>query len=440
MEPTIPTPTHKPCSVYRKCNGCQLQNMDYPQQLKWKQGKVKKLFGSFCSIAPIIGMENPLHYRNKVQSVFRMTKQKRLISGIYQSERQGIVAVDKCMTEDSDASKIVVTIRQIMEKYHIKPYDSRTDTGFLKHVLIRKGKATGQIMVVLVASTMIFPSQGKFLNRLLAAHPQITTVVLNENPHPTKLLLGKQEKVLYGDGVIYDTLCGYRFKISPRSFYQINHDQTERLYEKAIELAELTGTERIVDAYCGIGTIGLIASRHCKEVIAVESNRQAVQDAKENSKLNGVTNCSFYTADAGEFMVELAEQGERVDVVFMDPPRAGSDRNFLSSLVKLVCIKVTVPFLRHPFSYKSVLRINAAKRGSVCRDREPKADRRDRPSPYRLPPPSAHFSETMLSPRPRTFPPPWRHECPRANPRTPRIFREALPHRRQSSKKYRERA
>ena len=335
MEPTIPTPTHKPCSVYRKCNGCQLQNMDYPQQLKWKQGKVKKLFGSFCSIAPIIGMENPLHYRNKVQSVFRMTKQKRLISGIYQSERQGIVAVDKCMTEDSDASKIVVTIRQIMEKYRIKPYDSRTDTGFLKHVLIRKGKATGQIMVVLVASTMIFPSQGKFLNRLLAAHPQITTVVLNENPHPTKLLLGKQEKVLHGDGVIYDTLCGYRFKISPRSFYQINHDQTERLYEKAIELAELTGTERIIDAYCGIGTIGLIASRHCKEVIAVESNRQAVQDAKENSKLNGVTNCSFYTADAGAFMVELAEQGERVDVVFMDPPRAGSDRNFLSSLVKL---------------------------------------------------------------------------------------------------------
>ena len=276
-----------------------------------------------------------MHYRNKVQSVFRMTKQKRLISGIYQSERQGIVAVDKCMTEDSDASKIVVTIRQIMEKYRIKPYDSRTDTGFLKHVLIRKGKATGQIMVVLVASTMIFPSQGKFLNRLLAAHPQITTVVLNENPHPTKLLLGKQEKVLYGDGVIYDTLCGYRFKISPRSFYQINHDQTERLYEKAIELAELTGTERIIDAYCGIGTIGLIASRHCKEVIAVESNRQAVQDAKENSKLNGVTNCSFYTADAGEFMVELAEQGERVNVVFMDPPRAGSDRNFLSSLVKL---------------------------------------------------------------------------------------------------------
>lgn len=328
------------CPVYRKCNGCQLQNMSYPEQLQWKQGKIKKLFGALCPVAPILGMESPCHYRNKVQSVFRMTREKKLVSGVYQSGRQGIVAMDKCMTEDSDASKIVVTIRQLLQKYRIKPYNDATDTGFLKHVLIRKGKATGEIMVVLVASTMIFPSQGKFLERLLSAHPQITTVVLNVNPHPKKLLLGKQEKVLYGPGVIYDTLCGYRFKISPRSFYQINHDQTEVLYEKAIELAAFSGTETVIDAYCGIGTIGLIASKQCKQVIAVESNKQAVQDARQNANLNQVKNIAFYADDAGEFMRALAAEQEPIDVVFLDPPRAGSDRQFLSSLVQLAPEKV----------------------------------------------------------------------------------------------------
>ncbi len=331
---------HEKCPVYKKCNGCQLQNLSYPEQLRWKQAKIKKLFGGLCKAAPIIGMEDPLHYRNKVQSVFRLTRDKKLISGVYQSERQGIVAIDKCMTEDKDASKIVVTIRQLMQKYRIKPYNPGADAGFMKHVLIRKGKATGQIMVVLVASTMIFPSQGKFMERLLAAHPQITTVVLNVNPHPTKLLLGKQEKVLHGDGVIYDTLCDYTFKISPRSFYQINHDQTEKLYDKAVELAGLTGEEIAIDAYCGIGTIGLIASSKCKEVIAVESNTQAVHDAKENAKLNNVKNIRFYAADAGEFMRELAENDTAIDVVFMDPPRAGSDKQFLSSLVQMAPKKV----------------------------------------------------------------------------------------------------
>lgn len=331
---------HEKCPVYKKCNGCQLQNLAYPEQLRWKQSKIKKLFGTLCPVSPIIGMENPLHYRNKVQSVFRLTREKKLISGVYQSERQGIVAIDKCMTEDVDASKIVVTIRQLMQKYRIKPYNPVSDSGFMKHVLIRKGKATGEIMVVLVASTMIFPSQGKFLERLLAAHPQITTVVLNVNPHPTKLLLGKQEKVLYGNGVIYDILCDYKFKISPRSFYQINHDQTEKLYEKAVELAGLTGEEIAIDAYCGIGTIGLIASSKCKEVISVESNEQAVLDAKENSKLNHVKNIRFYAADAGKFMCELAENNTEIDVVFMDPPRAGSDKPFLSSLVKMAPKKI----------------------------------------------------------------------------------------------------
>ena len=328
-------PPQFPCPVYRKCNGCQLQNMSYTEQLRWKEGKIKKLFGALCSVKPVLGMENPFYYRNKVQAVFRKTKDRRLVSGIYQSDRNGLVAVDKCLTADVLASKIVVTIRQIMEKYHIKPYDNSTGTGFLKHVLIRVGKATGEIMVVPVASAADFPKKEIFLKRLLAAHPQITTVVLNVNLHPTKLLLGKEQVVLYGEGTIQDILCGCRFRISPRSFYQINHDQTERLYRHAVELADLTGTETVLDAYCGIGTIGLIASSRCKEVLSVESNVQAIHDAEYNAKLNQITNVSFTAADAGEFMSALAKEKRPVDVVFLDPPRAGCDKRFLSSLVEL---------------------------------------------------------------------------------------------------------
>ena len=195
-------------------------------------------------------------------------------------------------------------------------------------------------MVVLVVASPVFPSKNNFVKALRKLHPEITTVILNVNDRKTSMVLGERNITLYGKGYIEDQLCGCTFRVSPSSFYQVNPVQTEKLYQKAIELAALTGNERIIDAYCGIGTIGLIASRYAREVISVELNKDAVRDAIVNAKRNAVKNVKFCQADAGEFMVNMAERGEHVDVVFMDPPRAGSDEAFLSSVVKLQPEKV----------------------------------------------------------------------------------------------------
>ncbi len=323
------------CPLSRKCGGCQLQNMDYSRQLKYKQEKVVSLLGKFCRISPIVGMDNPYHYRNKVQAAFGLTRDRRVISGVYQSSSHRIVNVDSCQIEDPAADRIVVTIRRLLPEFRIIPYNEDSRQGFLRHVLVRRGHKSGEIMVVLIAATPIFPTKKRFVKALLEKHPEITTVVLNINDKRTSMLLGEREEVLYGKGYIEDTLCDCVFRISPRSFYQINSVQTEKLYRKAIDLANLTGNENVLDAYCGIGTIGLIAAGRAGQVVGVELNGDAVRDAKINTARNGIKNATFIQADAGEYMVQLAEGGEQVDVVFMDPPRAGSDLPFLHSLLTL---------------------------------------------------------------------------------------------------------
>lgn len=328
---------HTPCPLYRKCGGCQLQNMDYPRQLHWKQEQVQKLLGKFCHIQPIIGMEHPFHYRNKVQAAFAWDRsRKKIISGVYQSSTHHVVPVESCMTEDETADKIIGAIRRMMPGFHMTPYDERTGKGFLRHVLVRRGFATGQVMVVMVTATPVFPAKNNFCRALKKEFPEITTIVQNLNDRYTSMVLGEQEKVLYGPGYIEDILCGCTFRISPKSFYQINPIQTEVLYRTAIEQAGLSGKETILDAYCGVGTIGLAAAKHgAGNVIGVEVNRDAVRDAIANAKSSGVKNARFYCADAGEFMVELAREGEKINTVLMDPPRAGSDEAFLSSVCKL---------------------------------------------------------------------------------------------------------
>ena len=222
----------------------------------------------------------------------------------------------------------------------MKVFDEDTGYGFLRHVLVRIAHATGEIMVVLITASPVFPSKNNFVKALRKVHPEITTVVQNVNDRNTSMVLGEKEHVLYGPGFIVDVLCGEKFRISSKSFYQINPVQTEKLYNLAIEAAGLTGKELVVDAYCGIGTIGIVAASAAKEVIGVELNRDAVRDAVINAKRNNIKNEQFYNADAGKFMVELSEQNKKVDVVFMDPPRAGSDEAFLSSVVKLAPKKV----------------------------------------------------------------------------------------------------
>ncbi len=334
--------TERACPVFRKCGGCQLQNMSYERQLSWKQDRCRKLLGSFGKIEPILGMDRPYHYRNKVQAAFAWDRRgRRIISGVYQSGTHRVVPVDSCLTEDVKADEIIVDLRKLLESFKLRPYDEDTGRGFLRHVLVKRGFRTGEIMVVLVTGTPVFPAKNHFLGALLKLHPEITTVVQNVNGGRTSMVLGRQEKVLSGPGFITDVLCGCRFRISAKSFYQINPVQTEILYAKALEFAGLRGggsggPRRVLDAYCGIGTIGIAAAKHGAEsVVGVELNPDAVRDAIVNARENDVKNARFLCADAGEFMEEAALEGEPWDVVFLDPPRAGASPAFLRALCSL---------------------------------------------------------------------------------------------------------
>ena len=323
------------CPVSRKCGGCQLMNLSYEEQLKYKQAKVVKLLGSFHRVSPIIGMNEPFHYRNKVQAAFGRTRGGEIISGVYQSSTHNIVKTDSCLIEDKKADEIILTIRKLIKSFKLTVYDEKNSRGFLRHVLVKRGFQTNEIMVVLVTGTSVFPSKNDFVKELLRLHPEITTIVQNINNKFTSMVLGDKETVLFGKGYIEDVLCERRFRISPKSFYQINPIQTEVLYGKAVEFANLSGKEKVIDAYCGIGTIGIVASKGAGEVIGCELNSDAVRDAKVNAKINDIENIKFFCADAGEFMLGMKENGEKCDVLFMDPPRAGSDKKFLSSAVAL---------------------------------------------------------------------------------------------------------
>lgn len=293
---------------------------------------MEELLGGVCPVRPIIGMEEPYHYRNKVHAVFGLDRKNNPISGIYKEGTHRILPVDSCLIEDQKADEIIVTIRSMLRSFKIRVFDEDTGYGLLRHVLIRRGFTTGEILVVLVTASPVFPSKNNFVKALREKHPEITTIVQNINGRNTSMVLGDKEHVLYGKGYIEDVLCGLRFRISSRSFYQINSVQTEKLYGKAMELAELTGKETVLDAYCGIGTIGLIASKHAGKVIGVELNQDAVRDAVQNAKKNGITNAQFFCNDAGRFMSHMAARGESADVVFMDPPRSGSTEEFIDSV------------------------------------------------------------------------------------------------------------
>lgn len=244
----------------------------------------RKLLGGFCKVSPIIGMEHPYFYRNKVHAVFDHDRKGNVISGIYAEGTHRVIAVEECLIEDKKSQEIIRTIRELLPSFKIKTYNEDTGYGLLRHVLIRRGFETGEIMVVLVLGSPILPSKNNFVKALRKVHPEITTVVLNVNNKQTSMVLGEKEKPIYGPGFIKDRLCGCTFRISPKSFYQVNPVQTEILYNTAMDYAELTGKETVIDAYCGTGTIGLIAARNAKRVIGVELNKDAVKDARINAK------------------------------------------------------------------------------------------------------------------------------------------------------------
>ena len=294
--------TQTVCPYAKKCGGCQYQGVPYSAQLKKKQNQVQGLLKKFGNVKPVIGMKDPYFYRNKVHAVFDRDRKGNIISGIYEAGTHRVVSIEQCLIEDKKSQEIIRTIRGMLKSFKIKTYDEDTGYGLLRHVLVRRGFSTGEVMVVLVVASPIFPSKNNFVKALRKVHPEISTVVLNINDKNTSMVLGEREIVLYG---------------------------------KAVEFAGLTGKEKVIDAYCGTGTIGLVASGKAREVVGVELNKDAVRDARINARENKVVNISFRQGDAGEFMEAMAEAGEKADVVFMDPPRSGSSEKFLNSVIKL---------------------------------------------------------------------------------------------------------
>ena len=323
----------------KNCGGCPLLGLDYAEQLKQKEATVKKLLGKYGPVNAIRGMENPYHYRNKVISTFTTGWGGKLTSGIYAANSHKMLPVERCLLQDEVLDKTMEAVRAAAIACRYQPYNEDKGTGLVRHCLLRRGVATGQVMVVLVTAQPVLPGAKNFVKALLTEAGRqgvtITTIVQNVNSRRTSVLLGDREQTLYGPGFIRDTLCGMSFRISPRSFYQINPTQTEVLYRRAIKAAGLTGKERVLDAYCGIGTIGMIAAADAREVIGVEQNPAAVRDAIRNAKENGVENIRFVAADATEWMQAAAAEKLSIDILLMDPPRSGSTPEFLSAAVKM---------------------------------------------------------------------------------------------------------
>jgi len=321
-----------PCPYFGECGGCQFLDVTYEDSLKLKQTAIGKLLKDFGQVKKVIGMDNPFSYRNKSVASYGELKKQEFIAGMYKSYSHDLIPIKRCIIQDERADAIVETIRSLMKSFKMRSYDEFSGQGFLRHVLVRIGQKSGQIMVVMVATSHMFPGKNNFIKVMKKEHPEITTMVLNVNDKDTSMVLGERDITLYGTGYITDDLCGLKFRISPQSFYQINPVQTEVLYSKAMEMADLKGHEVVVDAYSGIGTISLIAAKKAKQVYGVELNKNAVKDAIGNAKGNQIKNARFYTGDAGDFMVGMADAGEKLDIVFMDPPRSGSTKEFIKAV------------------------------------------------------------------------------------------------------------
>lgn len=385
-QPAPSAPSNAPfCPVAARCGACQSVNVPYGRQLAEKDRFVAQLFADVApadALRPILGMEDPYGYRNKVTSPYAPVKgngrgsagsgksgklpasgrergtsrgeaaarrggredvlpARSIACGMYAAGTHRIVDTRDCLVENPVAKDVVQAIRRLMPRFRISPYDEDAGEGFLRHAVIRVGHESEEVLVTLVTNGEAFPGSREFCRELVRCCPAITTVVQNVNTRQTNVILGEQERVLYGPGFILDTLCGLSFRISSQSFYQVNAVQTEVLYRTAVGLARLKGDETAIDAYCGTGTIGLVAAKAgAARVVGVDTVASAIRDAWENARHNGVGNAEFVVGDAGKFMEELAAQraegaGEGPFVLLMDPPRAGASEEFLRSAAEL---------------------------------------------------------------------------------------------------------
>ncbi len=325
------------CQLSGRCGGCSYVNIDYRDELLTKYILEEKFLKRFGKVSPIIPSDPYTGYRCKVQAVCR-SEGNSLVTGIYRKGSHKLIPVKRCPLEDPRASEILSSIRTLSRRFGIQGYDEDLDSGLLRHVLIRIGARTGEVLVALVVSDENFSSSKDFAAALHQRHPNIKTVVAVRNREKTSMVIPEDapEKILYGKGYIIDEICGLRFRISAKSFYQVNPYQAELLYQIAMNMAELREDDVVIDAYSGTGTISLIAaSMNVAKVIGIESNHQAVLDARENARLNGISNAEFIEADASKKLKELAAASARCDVLFLDPPRSGATEEFLASASRL---------------------------------------------------------------------------------------------------------
>jgi len=342
LEVKKPSPerVEAPCNVFYKCGGCQLQHMSYAMQLEMKQNQVKSVMKKIAHldhvpVHPVIGMKDPWRYRNKV-SIPVGEKDGELITGFYQQRSHRIIEdMETCVVQDEINDRTTEAVRRIASKLGIRAYDEKNHRGVLRHIMVRTGQRTNETMIVLVTRTEKLPHQDALIKELTETYPHVKSIIQNVNPERTNVILGKKTKLLWGEEYIYDTIGNIRFAISAKSFYQVNPDQTEKLYEQALEYAEIDCNDVVIDAYCGIGTISLFLAQKAKKVYGVEIVPEAISDAKKNAEINGITNAEFFVGEAEKVMPWWTAQGLRPDVIVVDPPRKGCDEALLQAMIDM---------------------------------------------------------------------------------------------------------
>ncbi|WP_186578437.1 23S rRNA (uracil(1939)-C(5))-methyltransferase RlmD [Aquibacillus kalidii] len=335
-----PERVEPPCDVYVQCGGCQLQHMSYKMQLEMKRNQVENTLRKIGHIEnipvhPTIGMDDPWRYRNKVQ-IPVAKKHGELITGFYKKRSHEVIeGMDRCVITAEINDRMVEAVRRMADRLSIPAYDEKSHRGILRHIMVRTGRATEETMIVLVTRTEDIPGKDELVKELHETYPQIKSIVQNINPNKTNVILGKKTKVLWGEEYIYDNIGDIRFAISAKSFYQVNPPQTKKLYDTALEYANLTGGETVIDAYCGIGTISLFLAKQAKKVYGVEIVPEAISDAKANAKLNNIDNAEFFVGEAEKVMPWWKDQGLRPDVIVVDPPRKGCEEALLEAMITM---------------------------------------------------------------------------------------------------------
>ncbi|MEC1698753.1 23S rRNA (uracil(1939)-C(5))-methyltransferase RlmD [Bacillus velezensis] len=336
-----PHRTDAPCPIYKQCGGCQLQHMTYEGQLLFKQKQVKdvlerigKLDLSKVTVHPTLGMEDPWNYRNKAQ-VPVGEREGGLVAGFYQQRSHDIIDMSACLIQQSKNDEAVQAVKDICTSYGVKAYNEERHKGWLRHIMVRYGVVTGEMMIVFITRTSDFPHKAKIIEDITAQFPHVKSIVQNINPNKTNVIFGNETNVIWGEEYIYDLIGDVKFAISARSFYQVNPEQTKVLYDKALEYAELQGEENVIDAYCGIGTISLFLAKQAKKVYGVEIVPEAIEDAKRNAELNGITNAEFAVGEAETVIPKWYEEGITADTLVVDPPRKGCDEALLRTIIDM---------------------------------------------------------------------------------------------------------